>query len=109
MGRAIVFETVTGGGPLSHLPIFRLALLTLPDVIFSFVLVFKVANEALNSRYPSSVHLPFKTFSLYTVGDLKLKTGFILNKSFRGSVHCCLNIYVLVRSFKGCTRSRSID
>jgi len=52
MRRAIVFGIVTGGGPISHLPIFRLALLTVPDVIFSFVLVFKVANEALYSRYP---------------------------------------------------------
>ena len=51
--------------------------------MFSFVLVFKVANEALNSRYPSSFHLPFKSFSLYTVGDLKLKTSFVLHKSFR--------------------------
>lgn len=33
------------GGPISHLPIFRLALLTVPDVIFSFVQVFKVANR----------------------------------------------------------------
>ena len=36
MGRAIVFETVTGGGPLSHLPIFRLALLTVPESYLQF-------------------------------------------------------------------------
>ena len=39
------FPGSTGGGPMSHLPIFRLALLTVPDVIFSFVQVFKVANR----------------------------------------------------------------